>query len=188
VELAGFIEKYVSVDKPNGIRNARYRIADPFLLFYFNFIFPNLNKINQPGEPFPVANFLPEKKYLPWQGFAFEKVCFQHNRLIADKLGFGAVRYNAGSWFKSGLQNTKIQIDLIYARADGVLLLCEIKFTRNKVGKEVIKDIEKKVETLPNPRQFTIEKILITASKPTKPLLNEGYFNRILTIEDIFGT
>ena len=188
LELAGFLERYVSVDRPNGIRNARYRIADPYLLFYFNFIYPNLTKINQPGEPFPISHFLPEKQYLPWQGFAFEKVCFQHNRLIAEKLGFGAVRYNAGSWFKRGLQNTKTQIDLIYARADGVLTLCEIKFTRNKIGKEVIKDIEKKVETLPNPKQLTVEKVLITAAEPTKPLLNEGYFNNILTIEDIFAT
>jgi len=67
------------------------------------------------------------------------------------------------------------------------LTLCEIKFTRNKIGTEVIKDIEKKIETLPNPKQFTVEKVLITAAEPTKPLLNEGYFNSILTIEDIFG-
>lgn len=188
LELAGFLEKYVSVDKPNGIRNARYRIADPYLLFYFNFIYPNYKKINQPGEPFPIAHFLPEKQYLPWQGFAFERICLQHYRLIAEKLGFGAVRYEAGSWFKKGLQNTKAQIDLIYARADGVLTLCEIKFTRNKIGKEVIKDIEKKIETLPNPKQLAVEKVLITAAEPTKPLLNEGYFNGILTIEDIFGS
>ena len=51
----------------------------------------------------------------------------------------------------------------------------------------MIKDIEKKVETLPNPKQLTVEKVWITAAKPTKPLLNEGYFNNILTIEDIFG-
>jgi len=58
--VAGFLERYVSVDKPNGIRNARYRISDPYLVF--NFIYPNLIKINQPGEPFPIAHFLPEKQ------------------------------------------------------------------------------------------------------------------------------
>jgi hypothetical protein len=50
------------------------------------------------------------------------------------------------------------------------------------------KDIEKKVETLPNPKQLTVEKVLITAAEPSIPLLNEGYFNSILTIEDIFGS
>jgi len=44
------------------------------------------------------------------------------------------------------------------------------------------------VETLPNPKQLTVEKVLITAAEPSIPLLNEGYFNSILSIEDIFGS
>lgn len=186
LELAGFIEKYASVDRPQGVRNARYRLADPYLLFYFNFIYPHLKKINQAGNPFPLTHFLPEKKYAPWQGLAFERVCHQHHRLIAEKLGFGAVRYNAGSWFQKGRENAGAQIDLIYTRADGVLTLCEIKFTRRKIGKEIIGDVEKKVIALPNPAKLTIETVLITAAEPAKSLVDEGYFNAILTIETLF--
>ena len=57
----------------------------------------------------------------------------------------------------------------------------------DKPNKKLFKTSRKKVETLPNPKQLTIEKVLITMAKPTKPLLNEGFLNRILTIEDIFG-
>ncbi|KPA09759.1 ATPase (AAA+ superfamily) [Candidatus Magnetomorum sp. HK-1] len=187
LELAGFIEKYVSVDKPTGVKNARYRIIDPYLLFYFNFIYPHLRKINQQEDSFPITHFLPDKKYFSWQGIAFERVCYRHNRLIAEKLGFGAVQYDVGSWFQKGADNIKSQIDLIFIRADGVLTLCEIKFTRNKIGKEVIKDIERKIEILPNPKQLSIEKVLITAAKPTEPLEQEGYFHNILTIDNIFS-
>ena len=186
LELAGFIEKYASIDKPVGVRNARYRIADTYLVFYFNFIYPGLKKINQADSQLPLAHFLPERKYLPWKGIAFERLCYQHNRLIAEKLGFGAVQYESGSWFKKGNENNKTQIDLIYIRADSVLTLCEIKFTRNKIGKEVIKDVEKKIEALPNPKRLTIEKVLITAADPTEVLSNERYFHRILSLEDIF--
>jgi hypothetical protein len=152
-----------------------------------NFIHPHLKKINQPGKRLPPIHFLPDKKYLPWQGFAFERVCYHHHQLIAEKLGFGEVRYEVGSWFKKGIESHKIQIDMIYFRADSVITLCEMKFTRKKIGKEIIKDIEKKVDTLPNPKQLTVEKVLITAAEPTQPLLNEGYFHKILNLESILG-
>jgi AAA+ ATPase superfamily predicted ATPase len=187
LELAGFLEKYASVDRPAGIRNARYRIVDPYLLFYFNFIHPHLKKINQPGKRLSLIHFLPDKKYLPWQGFAFERVCYHHHQLIAEILGFGAVQYEVGSWFKKGIESHKIQIDMIYLRADNVITLCEMKFTREKLGKEIIRDIQKKVDSLPNPKQHTVEKVLITAAEPTQPLLNEGHFHKILTLEGIFG-
>jgi hypothetical protein len=62
-----------------------------------------------------------------------------------------------------------------------------MKFTKKKIGKEIIKDLERKVDTLSNPKQHTVEKVLITAAEPTQPLLNEGYFHKILTLEGIFG-
>lgn len=56
---------------------------------------------------------------------------------------------------------------------------------RDKIGKEVIKDIERKIKLFPNPKQLTIEKVLITAANPTETLEQEGYFHNILTIDKI---
>ena len=134
----------------------------------------------------PSPNFLPDKKYIPWQGRSFERICHTHNRQISEKLGFGSVRYHSGSWFGKGKSNKKAQIDLIYIRADNVITLCEIKFKNNKIGTDVISEVERKINTLPNPKQHTIEKVLISLSEPSKLLLNEGYFHRILTVKDIF--
>jgi len=38
-----------------------------------------------------------------------------------------------------------------------------------------------------NPKDYTIEAVLITASRPTEDLVREQYFNRILTLSDLFG-
>lgn len=187
LELAEFVEKYVSVDRPESIRNARYRISDPYLLFYFSFIHPFQKKINQTEETLPISYFLPDKRYLPWKGIAFEKVCLRHHRLIADKLGFKAVQYEAGSWYGKGQKNEKAQIDMLFIRADHVITLCEIKYTETKPDMNIIKDMKKKIEIFPNPKKQTIEKVLLTAAPPTKALVKEGFFNRILTIEDILG-
>ena len=72
-------------------------------------------------------------------------------------------------------------------RADRVVTLCEIKFQDARIGKSVITEVEKRRTAFPNPRGRTIETVLITASPPTDDLVREGYFHRILRVEDLFG-
>jgi len=55
------------------------------------------------------------------------------------------------------------------------------------VGKAVIEEVERKRRMVPNPRQFTIETVLITGSLPTEDLLRERHFNRILQLDDLLG-
>lgn len=186
LELAGFVEKFYPVDKPNSVRRCRYRVIDFYLVFYFNFIFENLKKIenSRPGQGF--ANFCPEAKYRIWQRFAFERFCLEHHHDIADALRFGGINYDAGSWYKKGEGDKKAQIDLMFIRADQVITICELKYTSVKIGKSVIPDIERKLEVFPNPKQCTIEKILISLAPPTRDLLDADYFNQILSIRDIW--
>lgn len=186
LELAGFVERYSPADKPDSPRIVRYRIVDPFLLFYFRFIRPSLRRIKQ-AHVSSFSTFVPDKRYAVWRGLAFESLCRQHSQLIADKLGFGAVQYDSGSWFSRNQKDGGSQIDLLFIRADRVMTLCEIKFQDASIGTAVIADIEKKVAALPNPKGLTLERVLITASPPTADLIREGHFNRILQLEDLFG-
>ena len=39
---------------------------------------------------------------------------------------------------------------------------------------------------LPNPKNSTIHKVLITTKGADGPLTNYGYFDRIITLKDIF--
>ena len=54
---------------------------------------------------------MPEKKMAPWRGIAFERMCLAHQDLIAEKLGFPAVRFEAGSWFARADDKPSAQID-----------------------------------------------------------------------------
>ena len=185
--LAGFVEGYSPVDRPRAVRRIRYRIADPYLRFYFKFIRPKLGRIaEQVGDP-RIAQFLPDQSYRPWRGLAFERVCHVHRQLIAEKLGFGAVQYESGAWFGYGAADRRTQIDLLYLRADNVITLCEMKFTETPPGVDLIDSVEDKVRILPNPKGRTIEKVLITATQPTTNLISEGYFDGILALQDLFG-
>ena len=122
-----------------------------------------------------------------FRGQAFEHFCNQHASLIAHRLGFSAVAYEAGSWFRRADLATGAQVDLLFQRADHVTTLCEVKF-KERVGREVIEEVERKVAALEPLGSDTIERVLISARPPSRELLEEGYFSRVLTVEDLVGT
>lgn len=187
LEAAGFIEKYSPVDRPDAQRTIRFRVSDPYVRFYFRFIHPSRRKIQQPQGSLDFAQFVPDAKYRVWAGLAFEHLCRQHSRRIAERLGFGAVNFEAGSWFSKSADGAGAQIDLLFLRADRVATVCEIRFQAAKIGKGIVREIDQKVQTLRVPRGYTVERVLISASPITADLEREGYFNRVLYLDDLFG-
>ena len=185
LELAQFIESYHPVSRNESERLKRYRISDPYVRFYYKFIYPQRNKIKKLTTDFSLEKVLPQARYDIWRGLAFEYLCLTHADKIAKALDFAAVNYEYGSWFSRHDQKTGFQIDPVFIRADRVITICEIKY-KNHIGKEIIKAVEEKIKLFPNPKQYTIEKVLISALEPSKHLSPEGYFSRILTVNDLF--
>lgn len=183
LDLAGFIEGYSPVHNATSTHLRRFRIADPYLRFYFQFIHPQLTRIRTDSDGVPLAHALPESKYRPYLGLAFEQFCHWHAHTIARCLGFSAVNYQHGSWFRKNDLGSGAQIDLIYKRSDNVITLCEVKF-RKRIGKEIIHEVEQKCDALSQWTNATIERVLISAYPPTNDLYNEGYFATVLTPDD----
>lgn len=80
-----------------------------------------------------------------------------------------------------------LQVDLIFERADQVLSICEIKYLQSKVDTNVIDETEQKIKRLPNPKKYTIHKVLIAANGASESLINRHYFDTIITLEDLFA-
>ena len=121
LEQCGFIRKYkISAVSKQGFV---YQITDPFILFYHNYV-RNMKKeswvkyINTPG-------------YYAWCGNSFETVCLNHIAQIKNALGISGVETNEYTW-KSRKTTPGIQIDLIIDRADGVINLCEMKYSSDE--------------------------------------------------------
>lgn len=188
LEMCGFIERYVPYQAVENSNLVRYCIADNYLRFYFKFIAPLSMRIGQGDYNNAPLQALNKESYQKWLGFSFEQFCRKHSQLIAAIIGFSAVRYKSGAFFnrKSIKENSGYQIDLIFDRADHVLTVCEIKYTIAKTGVEVIEEFEKKLRLIPNTHNKTIEKVLISANGANDALLSEGYFDRIITLDEIF--
>ena len=190
LEMCGFIERYLPYQVDSKSNLVRYCISDSYLRFYFKFISPFFERIQQGDYSHLPLHALNKESYQKWLGFSFERFCRQHSLIIASIIGFSAVRYKSGVFFNRTTSKEQLgyQIDLVFDRADEVLTICEIKYTHGKTGTEVIEEFEKKLYQLPDLKSKTIEKVLISASGATDALLARAYFDRIITLEDIFNT
>jgi uncharacterized protein len=185
LDQAGFINKIAPPDAAENTKKILYTLYDPYIRFYFALIKPVRKKIRQNTGSDQFANLRQSGVYFNWRGKAFEYLCHRHAVIIAEILGFKGIDYTYGSYFdlkKSSKE--KVQIDLVFMRADNVITLCEMKYSFSPVGKDIIVEVEKKVNYMmlkfPNK---TIQRVLITKSNPTRDLQFCGYFYKIIKAE-----
>lgn len=100
-----------------------YQLADYYTLFYFRFLKNQYGK----DEHF-WTHTLDNPKRRTWAGYAFEQICKDHIRQIKKSIGISAVLNEQASW-RSKESESGAQIDLLIARRDRVINICEIKFS-----------------------------------------------------------
>jgi AAA+ ATPase superfamily predicted ATPase len=184
LEAAGFIDSYVPIDRGLQSKTIRYYLSDAYLRFYFAFIQPRRKDIASGLQRDLFTRVRDSGAFYPWMGRAFEYCCVQHARWFVDHLGFSGVAFSAGPWFRS--QQPGFQVDLVFDRADQVLTLCEMKYAMTPIGKEVIPEVERKIERMaPLVQKKTVQKVLVTRSPPTRELKTAGYFYRIIEAHEL---
>ena len=124
LENCGFIRKYNMIGMKS--KGALYKLIDCYTLFYFRFIQNN----NSNDEHF-WSKSIGTGEYNSWCGLAFERLCLLHSRQIKTKLGISGIISSEYAWWtdqKDGKRGA--QIDLLIDRNDGVINLCEMKYTK----------------------------------------------------------
>lgn len=123
-----------------------YRIADPFLHFWYRFVGP-LSSALQFSDPSriyaeQIEPFLAD--YMGWR--VFESICIQWlQRNARDRLGL-AIHSAKRYWSRDGLT----EIDIVAELANGRLLFGECKWSSQKpVGIKTYADLRAKVSSLP---------------------------------------
>lgn len=121
LEQSGFIRKYAPFGKIS--RNSLYQLCDFFSLFHMGFIrqqnaFDNNYWQKMTDSP----------RHRAWSGYAFEQVCLTHLIQIKQALGITGVETQVSSWRSEG-KTEGAQVDLVIDRRDGVINLCEMKFS-----------------------------------------------------------
>ena len=125
LERCGFIRKYTAFGKKK--RDATYQLIDNFSLFHLAFI---------DGESNQDERFWSHSTLGPalntWRGLAFERVCLLHIAQIKAALGISGVLTRVFSWrhVPDDVYPDGAQIDLLIERADRIVNVCEMKYSK----------------------------------------------------------
>ena len=131
LELCGFIRAYPNYAMDDNL--CLYQLTDPFSLFHLRFI-----KGKRPKNPRFWTSNLDSPSLSAWKGYAFEQVCLSHAEQIKQALGIAAISAEMSSW-RSRQSSPGAQVDLLFDRKDGIVNLCEIKYSKAEytiTGKE----------------------------------------------------
>jgi len=186
LEYAGVIHSFVPFTEKSSSRTKRFHLVDNFIRFYLTFLEPLVL-----GGALERTDFLSQvfntPKMSSWLGISFELTCLNHISEIAQVLGFAAVRYQAGPYFRHGStsEGDGAQLDLVYKRGDMVCTVCEVKYQNGPIGISVAKRLDEAISKVKELKNKTVQKVLI-GKDPTSNKLEDGVnFSRVLSIDEI---
>lgn len=191
LEEAGFITSYLPWEKKRG---KYYKLIDEYTLFYLSWIEPMAqeNKINTWNERYwEEASQSPA--WRAWSGYAYEAICFKHIAWIRKALNIPESAY-AYTWRYFPKKNEAhlwqgVQIDLVFDRNDGIINICEIKYSQKlfKLDKILLEELQRKANVYRHVTQTSkqIFLSLITSQGVQDSNYNES-IQSMATLEDFF--
>lgn len=185
LELCGFIRSYTSIGKAK--KDTLYQLFDNFTLFYFRFVEGNTIKDQQFW-----SRSIGGSAYNVWSGLAFERICFQHVEQIKMALGISGVMSSVYSWVyrPTSKEESGVQIDMLIDRNDGVINLCEIKFSQGKyeIKKKYAEELRQKLAVFQSKTET--RKSIFTVMITTEGLTDNEYAGDIqneVVVNDLFA-
>lgn len=179
---------FVKALQPFGKKNKEtvFRIIDFYSIFYIKFIHGNISDRTNVWQ-----NLSKDSVYQAWMGYAFENICLTHLKSIHEALGISGIYTQVSSFYSKGNEDLPgIQIDLIIDRNDGVINLCEAKFTQEEfvMNKDYTALLRRRRSIF---QQFTrTKKAVVTTLLTSYPAIkNANYFEEIhseVSLEQLF--
>jgi len=181
---SGFITKHRPFEKKK--KETLYRLIDMYSLFYLNFIKDNVKNRSNTWQQ--IAN---QARFVAWSGYAFENICLQHSNQILNKLGISGTFTEISSWRHKGNDELPgVQIDMLIDRKDGMINLCEAKFS----NKEFIIDKNYNAALRQKRSVFShvtkTKKSVVTTLITTYPAMRNNYYleeiHSEVSMDDLF--
>ena len=169
----GFLEKDVpfGIDEKNA-KKSLYKIADPFMAFYYQFVVPNRSFIEF-GRRLPIEQAL-TAHFSEYVSMQWEKLC---RDAVTGNLVNGIVYGKAKRWWGSVLNEDKkpeqVEFDVMAESLDKkYLLVGECKWTTQENGKQLTAELLRKANLLPFAKCYTVVPMLFLKNAPKDGIRN----------------
>ena len=192
LEEADFIAGFTPYGRRN--KDTTYRLIDEYTTFYLKWIERAPRGVFASGGDTFWATKSATPSYRAWVGYAFEGVCLKHSLQIGKALGLQGIAFDVSSWRYQAPAKSKeqgAQIDLLFDRSDGVITLCELKYSLDpfKLTKGYARDLAHKANVF---RERTgtrkdIQIALITPQKPAQSLWLDDIVDCVVVADDLFA-
>ncbi len=178
-----FIISYIPFGE--GKRSLRYRLIDPFCIFYMKFV-----EGRGAMDEGLWSSGQSDQSIVSWRGLAFEEVCLRHTAQIRAALGILGVSASISAWTRTGDEEQEgTQIDLLIERKDNVVNMCEMKFYNEKftVDKDYYMTLMHRQNILSQalPRRSVVHNVLISTYGQTYGKYS-SVFQSTVTMDDLF--
>ncbi|MDR1593145.1 MAG: ATP-binding protein [Prevotellaceae bacterium] len=140
----GYIEREISFSEIRNPKKSLYKIADPFIRFYFTFVTPNRSAIEM-GRAEQVVNQI-QKQFQVYVSHTWKHIC----RQAVTSMKFNGIAFKPASGWWASSKNPE-GLDIVAESVDGNYLLVGDCIWAEKVygTKNLFKELEDKAATLP---------------------------------------
>ena len=164
------------------VNSGIYRLVDFYTLFYLTFC---KSEITDRAYWRHTINTPPQNT---WYGLAFERVCMCHVWQIIQSLRLDSMLTKYYSW-RSKESVPGAQIDMIIERADGIINVCEMKYSRSDYRHDIkdSRNLMNKVEDFVSETKTkkSIQTVLVT-TYGLKVGNHADNFQKVLTMDHLF--
>jgi hypothetical protein len=184
LEYCGFIRKYFQIGHRR--KNAIYQLIDNYTLFYYQFV---KGKTSIDGGYW--SKTIGKAGYYAWSGLAFERVCLIHSSQIKKALGISGVLTSEYSWSVAASESYHgAQIDLLIDRGDGVIDICEMKYSKSPFAitadyrRNLLNKIDRFQQTTRTKKAIHLVMISANGLADTE---NNDVVNNVVTLDALFA-
>lgn len=190
LERAGFIRSFIPFGYTD--KGLYYKVIDEYCLFYLHWVKPIIRQLKDEVDLSYWQAKVNTPTWKSWSGYAFESVCRKHLSQIKKAL-YIPLDSLGGSWKYIAKRHDKekgAQIDLLFDRNDGVVSICEIKYSEKPflIDKSYAENLSNKINSYRKQTKTKkqINLSMITANGIKKSVYSEKMIMNIATLEDLF--
>ncbi len=130
----------VTESTPHKSRKGIYQLEDHYFRFWFRYVYPNLSYLEE-GDIDYVWSSIIHPDLDRFAGYSYEDICIQHLKELNRRGMLPFKARDIGPWW-----DRQDEIDIVALDGRGSYILCECKWTRKKVGTNLLEDLERKAQ------------------------------------------